>query len=182
MKKAIALKNYSDRYNILREGMIYNLDDAIANQLVTKQVCAISTGSPDDVSITQTLTSGTEIANVTINGQSTKLYAPTREDSGESNILIVSISSENNEYTADKTYSEIVSAIEAGKFVVAFDSGKEYHLENNFSTEVTFSNLSFFAYDDGQFLHTQIFSITNQDEVEYNHFIVQLNESSPSNS
>ena len=31
MKKVIALKNYSDRYNILREGMIYNLDDAIAD-------------------------------------------------------------------------------------------------------------------------------------------------------
>ena len=178
MKKVVALKNYSDRYNILREGMIYNLDDTIANQLVTKQVCAISTGSPDDVSVTQTLTSGTEIANVTINGQSTKLYAPAGEDSGESNILIVSISSENNEYIADKTYSEIVSAIEAGKFVVAFDSGKEYHLENNFSTEVTFSNLSFFAYDNGQFLHTQIFSITNQDEVEYNNFVVQLNSNS----
>ena len=178
MKKVVALKNYSDRYHILREGMIYNLDNAIADQLVAKQVCAISTGSPDDVSVTQTVTSGTEIANVTINGKSTKLYAPT----GESNILIVSISSEDNVYTADKTYSEIVSAIEAGKFVVAFDDGKEYHLENNFSTEVTFSNLSFFAYDDGQFLHTQIFSITNQDEVEYNHFIVQLNESSPSNS
>ena len=180
MKKVIALKNYSDQYCILREGMIYNLDDSIADLLITKQVCAINTGSPDDVTITQTVTSGTEIADIAINGKSTKLYAPTGEDSGESNILIVSISSENNVYTADKTYSEIVYAIEAGKFVVAFDSGKEYHLENNFSTEVTFANLSFFAYDDGQFLHTQIFSITNQDEVEYNHFVVQLNESSNS--
>ena len=178
MKKVIALKDYSDNYYILREGMIYNLIDSIANQLIEKEVCAASTGSPDDVVITQTVTSGTEIANVTINGQSTKLYAPVGEDSGESNILIVSISSNNNEYTADKTYSEIVSAIEAGKFVVAFDSGKEYHLENNFATEVTFANLSYFAYDDDQFLHTQIFSITDQDEVEYAHFIVQLNQSS----
>ena len=104
------------------------------------------------------------------------MYAPAGESS---NILIVSISSEDDGYTADKTYSEIVSAIEAGKFVVAFDSGKEYHLENNFSTEVTFANLSFFAYDDDQFLHTQIFSITNQDEVEYNHFVTQLNQSPP---
>ena len=178
MKKVVALKDYSDNYYILREGMIYNLIDSIADELIEKEICAISTGSPDDVVITQTVTSGTEIANVIINGQSTKLYAPTVE----SNILIVSISSENNEYTADKTYSEIVSAIEAGKFVVAFNNGKEYHLENNFATEVTFSNLLYFTEDDDQFLHTQIFSITNQDEVEYNHFTVQLNESSSSNS
>ena len=132
MKKVVALKDYSDNYYILREGMIYNLIDSIADKKKEKEVCATSTGSPDDVVITQTVTSGTEIANVTINGQSTKLYAPAGEDSGESNILIVSISSDNNEYTADKTYSEIVSAIEAGKFVVAFDSGKEYHLEKTF--------------------------------------------------
>ena len=158
MKKVVALKDYSDNYYILREGMIYNLIDSIANKLIEKEVCAISTGSPDDVVITQTVTSGTEIANIAINGQNTKLYTPITE----SDILIVSISSEDNEYTANKTYSEIVSAIEAGKFVVAFNSGKEYHLENKFATEVTFANLSFFAYDDGQFLHTQIFSITNQ--------------------
>lgn len=181
MKKVIALTDYSDRYNILKEGMIYNLSDSIADQLITKQVCAISTGSPDDIAITTSVTSGTEIADIVINGKSTKLYAPIAETPEESNILIVSISSTNNEYTANKTFSEIVSAIEAGKFVVAFDSGKEYHLENNFATEVTFANLSYFAYDDDEFLHTQIFSITDQDEVEYSHFVVQLNEaSSPS--
>lgn len=179
MKKVVALKDYSDNYYILREGMIYNLIDSIANKLIEKEVCAASTGSPDDVVITQTVTSGTEIANVTINGQSTKLYAPIAETPEESNILIVSISGTNNEYTADKTFSEIVSAIEAGKFVVAFDSGKEYHLENKFATEVTFANLSFFAYDDGQFLHTQIFSITDQDAVEYAHFTTQLNQTTP---
>lgn len=179
MKKVIALKDYSDNYNILQEGMIYNLSDTTANKLIEKEACAVITGSPDDVSVSQTVTSGTEIANVTINGQSTKLYAPIAETPEESNILIVSISSTGNEYTADKTYSEIVSAIEAGKFVVAFDSGKEYHLENNFATEVTFANLSYYAYDNDEFLHTQIFSITNQDEVEYANFNIQLNQTTP---
>lgn len=180
MKKVVALKDYSDNYYILREGMIYNLIDSIADKLIEKEICATSTGSPDDVVITQTVTSGTEIANIAINGQNTKLYVPT-EDSGESNILIVSISNENNTYTANKTYSEIVSAIEAGKFVVAYDNGTEYHLESKIATEVKFSNLSYYAYDDSQFLHTQIFSITDQNEVEYSHFIVQLNEVPPSN-
>lgn len=106
------------------------------------------------------------------------MYAPIAETPEEPNILIVSISSTNNEYTADKTFSEIVSAIEAGKFVVAFDSGKEYHLENKFATEVTFANLSYYAYDNDEFLHTQIFSITDQDAVEYTHFTTQLNQSS----
>ena len=175
MKKVVALKDYSDNYYILREGMIYNLIDSIANKLIEKEVCAVSTGSPDDVVITQTVTSGTEIANIAINGQNTKLYAPIVE----SDILIVSISSEDNEYTANKTYSEIVSAIEAGKFVVAFDRGKEYHLENKIVTEVTFANLSYYAYDNDQFLHTQIFSITDQDAVEYAHFTTQLNQTTP---
>lgn len=88
MKKVIALKDYSDNYYILREGMIYNLIDSIADQLIEKEVCAVSTGSPDDVAIVPSVTSGTEIADIKINGQSNKIYAPTSSSSdGFSNLL-----------------------------------------------------------------------------------------------
>ena len=89
--KVIALQNYSDNYTILREGLIYDLVDSVAENLINKEICAESTGNPDDVAIVPSVTSGTEIADIKINGQSNKIYAPTSSSSnGFSNLLNLS--------------------------------------------------------------------------------------------
>ena len=86
--KVIALQNYSDNYTILREGLIYDLIDSVAEKLIEKEICVESTGNPDDVAIVPSVTSGTEIADIKINGQSNKIYAPTSSSSdGFSNLL-----------------------------------------------------------------------------------------------
>ena len=77
MRKVTALCNYSDNYYIFREGMIYNLPDNIADIFIEKGV--MIEGAPDDIVITSNSTSGTEIADIKINGQSNKLYAGTGE-------------------------------------------------------------------------------------------------------
>lgn len=75
-------------------------------------------------SVTQTLTSGTEIATVTIDGTSTKLYAP---EGGGGGGMLVTFTEANYTYTADKTFGEIAEALDAGimpsvKFVPATSS------------------------------------------------------------
>lgn len=87
--KIIALQNYSDNYTILREGLIYDLVDSVAENLINKEICAESTGNPDDVAVVSSVTSGTEIADIKINGQSNKIYAPASSGSsdGFSNLL-----------------------------------------------------------------------------------------------
>ena len=57
MKKVVALKNYTDPYYIFREGMIYNLEDSVANKFVALGI--MTEGTPDDVVITSASTSGT---------------------------------------------------------------------------------------------------------------------------
>lgn len=74
-----------------------------------------------EASVTQTLTSGTEIATVTIDGTATKLYAP------EGGGMLVTFTEANYTYTADKTFGEIAAALDAGimpslKFVPATSS------------------------------------------------------------
>lgn len=93
MKKVVALKDYSDNYYILREGMIYNLIDSIADKLIEKEVCATSTGNPDDVTVVSSVTSGTEIADIKINGQSNKIYAPANSG-GSTEVFLITISSQ----------------------------------------------------------------------------------------
>lgn len=80
MKKVVALRNYSDRYIVIREGMIYNLDDSIADSLIEKGVLGL--GVPDDISVTPSSTTGTQIADIKVNGQSNKIYAPAGSGSG----------------------------------------------------------------------------------------------------
>ena len=75
--RVIALQDYTDQYISLFEGEIRDIEDLLANILLEKGVVGLN--FPDDVSISQTTTTGTEIANISINGNSTTLYAPTGE-------------------------------------------------------------------------------------------------------
>lgn len=106
MKKVVALKDYSDNYYILREGMIYNLIDSIADQLIEKEICAVSTGSPDDVAVVPSVTSGTEIADIKINGQSNKIYTPASNGGSTTEPLEITITYDNDSgtFSANKTY------------------------------------------------------------------------------
>lgn len=65
-----------------------------------------------EASVTQTLTSGTEIATVTIDGAATKLYAP---EGGGGGMLVTFTTPDSGEtYTADKTFGEIFAAFDSG--------------------------------------------------------------------
>lgn len=68
-----------------------------------------------EASVTQTLTSGTEIATVTIDGTATKLYAP---DGGGGGGMVITVTMTNSGssivYTLDKTVGEITSALSEG--------------------------------------------------------------------
>lgn len=69
-------------------------------------------------SVTQTLTSGTEIATVTIDGTATKLYAPEGGGGGFPITVNKTYSGSDTIYTFDKTVSEIVAALDAGTMPV----------------------------------------------------------------
>ena len=81
MKKVVALCNYSDNYYIFREGMIYNLTDDVADIFINKGV--MSENIPDDIVVVTKSTTGTEVADIKINGQSNKIYASTGSGGSE---------------------------------------------------------------------------------------------------
>ena len=119
MKKVVALKNYTDPYYIFREGMIYNLEDSVANKFVALGI--MTEGTPDDVVITSASTSGTQIADIKINGQSNKIYAPA--GGGGGGVLIVGVTETTGDhsetyYTLNKTWQEIHDAFVSGTPVI----------------------------------------------------------------
>lgn len=72
--KIIALQDYTDNIISLYEGEIRQVEDLLATQLKAKGI--VGENFPDDVTITPTITEGTEIANININGENNKIYAP----------------------------------------------------------------------------------------------------------
>lgn len=67
-----------------------------------------------EASVTQTLTSGTEIATVTIDGTATKLYAPEGGGGGGGMLVTFTTPDGGGTYTADKTFGEIFAAFDSG--------------------------------------------------------------------
>lgn len=65
-------------------------------------------------SVTQTLTSGTEIATVTIDGTATKLYAPSGGGGGMLITVTLTKNGSTTVYSLDKTVGEILSALSEG--------------------------------------------------------------------
>ena len=120
MKKVIALQNYSDNYIILQEGIIYNLNDHIANPLIEKGILGLNI--PDDVNVIPFSTSGIQIANIKINGQNNLIYAPT--GGSTSNVFIINFYwDEDLEKTiSDKTFTEVLTAYSSSVPILAFQS------------------------------------------------------------
>lgn len=84
-------------------------------------------------SVTQTLTSGTEIATVTIDGTATKLYAPS---GGGGMVITVTLTNSGSTlvYTLDKTVGEITTALSEGispLFSYTDGSGLRYYGMDN---------------------------------------------------
>lgn len=117
MKKVIALQDYSDNYIILQEGIIYNLNDCIANPLIEKGILGLDI--PDDINIIPSSTSGTQIANIKINGQNNLIYAPTGESS---NVFIINFywDEDFEKWTSDKTFTEFLTAYSSLVPILAF--------------------------------------------------------------
>ena len=101
--RVIALQDYTDQYISLFEGEIRDIENLLANTLLEKGVVGLN--FPDDVSISQTVTTGTEIANISINGNSTTLYAPTGE-SGDTLELFYTCNVVNNSQFNQITHLE----------------------------------------------------------------------------
>ena len=165
MKKVIALKDYSDNYYILREGMIYNLIDSIADQLIEKEVCAVSTGSPDDVAIVLSVTSGTEIADIKINGQSNKIYVPTSSSSdGFSNLLNFSNLLQQDFNTTPST--KYISKADVEEVLTTMPTIACYafaaEIDNSIQVETTYFYLVFRKTKDGE-VQTLIYTNTPGD-------------------
>ena len=104
--KVIALKDYTDKRVSLYEGEIRNIGGTLATQLITKGVC--STAFPDDVVVTPSSTSGTELADIKINGQSNKIYAPA--GGGGVRIYEMTISGESATIDAGLTAEDFAGA------------------------------------------------------------------------
>lgn len=119
MKKVVALRNYSNRYIVIREGMIYNLDDSIADSLIEKGVLGL--GIPDDISVTPSSTTGTQIADIKVNGQSNKIYAPA---GGAGNMFTINFDwdSDQDKYISNKTFTEVITAYSSAIPILAFMS------------------------------------------------------------
>lgn len=79
-------------------------------------------GGVQSVKVTPIVESGTKIASIAVDGDSTDLYAPAGGE-GEGFDLIVTITDDESEtfptYTSDKTFDEILSAVTTGKKVYA---------------------------------------------------------------
>ena len=78
-------------------------------------------GGVQSVKVTPFVEEGTKIASIAVDGDSTDLYAPA---GGEGFDLIVTITADVSDplfpsYTSDKTYDEILSAVNTGKKVYA---------------------------------------------------------------
>lgn len=73
------------------------------------------TASADSVSVTQKLTSGTEIGTVTINGTGTKLYAPTNTDTHYTSKNVVGSSTATSNTTSALTNGNVyINSVENG--------------------------------------------------------------------
>lgn len=79
-------------------------------------------GGVQSVEVTPIVEEGTKIASIAVDGDSTDLYAPAGGE-GEGFDLIVTITADVSQefptYTSDKTYDEILSAVNTGKKVYA---------------------------------------------------------------
>ena len=105
--KVIALKDFTDKRISLYEGEIRNIGGTLATQLITKGVC--STAFPDDIIVTPSSTSGTEVADIKINGQSNKIYIPASSGGGV-RIYEMTISGESATIETGLTAADFVGA------------------------------------------------------------------------
>lgn len=81
-------------------------------------------GGVQSVEVTPIVEEGTKIASIAVDGDSTDLYAPAGGGEGEGFDLLVTITADVSDplfpsYTSDKTYDEILSAVNTGKKVYA---------------------------------------------------------------
>lgn len=152
--KVIALQNYSDNYTILREGLIYDLVDSVAENLIDKEICVESTGNPDDVAVISSVTSGTEIADIKINGQSNKIYAPASSGSsdGFSNLLnfsnLLQQDSSTNPATKYISKADVEEVLSTMPTIACYAFASEF--ENSIQVETTYFYLVFRKTKDGE--------------------------------
>lgn len=161
--KVIALQNYSDNYIILREGLIYNLIDSVAEKLIEKEICIASTGNPDDVAIVPSVTSGTEIADIKINGQSNKIYAPASSSSSDGFSNLLNLSNLLQEDSSTNPATKYISKIDVEEVLSTMPTIACYALAtevgNSIQVETTYFYLIFRKTKDGE-VQTLIYTNT----------------------
>lgn len=101
MKEVIALQQYTDKYVSLYEGQIRNIEDKLANELITKGIVRLHTDIPEDGGSGGGSGAGSFIVSYTVNQE---------ESDTDNNLYVVE---------SDKTLAEIISAIEGGQNISA---------------------------------------------------------------